>query len=309
MKSSSKKEQPFRQIKGSGLELLFGDSDTQVTPNTVAISSIQLPSQQPRRYFDPNKMEQLIQSVKEHGILEPLLVRPLTEDTYELVAGERRYRAAMAVELEQVPVVIRYLSDDEALQMALIENLHREDLNPVEETEGILELIGLRLEKTVPATIKILQKMQNQAEGKVTHNVMRNDEPQIVESIFNGLGLMTWESFVKNRLPLLNLPKDVMERLREGKIAYTKAKVIARIEDKKQREELLEEAITEELSLSQIRAKVKILLNKEDPKVITLETKFDQTYRRLKKAKVWSDPEKKERLESLIQEIESILGE
>ncbi|MEW6497510.1 MAG: ParB/RepB/Spo0J family partition protein, partial [Cyanobacteriota bacterium] len=219
----SKVSQPYRQIKGLGLDALFGDAPA--TGESVAIDAIKLPQQQPRRYFDPQKLQQLVQSVKEHGILEPLLVRRLSEGVYELVAGERRYRAALEVGLTKVPVVVRQLSDEEALQLALIENLHREDLNPVEETEGILQLIALKLGQPTTAAIKILHRMQNEAEGKVTHNVMGNASSQVIQDIFIGLGLMTWESFVKNRLPLLNLPQEVMEALRKGEIAYTKAQV------------------------------------------------------------------------------------
>lgn len=168
---NAKKNQPFRTLKkGSDLEVLFGDNDAN-NSNEIDIDLIQLPSQQPRRYFDSQKMEQLTQSVKNHGIIEPLLVRPLN-GMYELVAGERRYRAARNLNLTKVPVIIRELTDDEALQLTLIENLHREDLNPVEETEGILQLIALRIGKSSDQVIKVLQRMKNELEGRVRHNVM-----------------------------------------------------------------------------------------------------------------------------------------
>jgi len=138
----------------------------------VAVTAIRLPPQQPRRYFDPDKLEQLVLSIKEHGILEPLLVRPRPGGEYELVAGERRYRAAQKLGLAEVPVVIRKLTDEEALALSLIENLHREDLNPVEETEGILQLLSLKLNVAVEETISLLYRMQNEAKGKVTQNVL-----------------------------------------------------------------------------------------------------------------------------------------
>ena len=282
----SKVSQPYRQIKGLGLDALFGDAPT--TGESVAIDAIKLPQQQPRRYFDPQKLQQLVQSVKEHGILEPLLVRSLSEGVYELVAGERRYRAALEVGLTSVPVVVRQLSDEEALQLALIENLHREDLNPVEETEGILQLIALKLGQPTTAVIKILHRMQNETEGKVTHNVMGNAEAQVVQDIFTGLGLMTWESFVKNRLPLLNLPEEVMEALRQGQIAYTKAQVIARVKDPELRMALLEEAIQEDLSLSQIKERIKA--EQKDPELPPLKKQMDATYRRLQKLSFGKTP-------------------
>jgi ParB family chromosome partitioning protein len=297
--------QPYRQIKGLGLDALFGDTPT--TGEAVAIDKIKLPQQQPRRYFDPQKLQQLVQSVKDHGILEPLLVRSLSEGVYELVAGERRYRAALEVGLIEVPVVVRQLSDEEALQLALIENLHREDLNPVEETEGILQLIALKLSQPTTSVIKMLHRMQNETEGKVTHNIMGNAEAQVIQDIFTGLGLMTWESFVKNRLPLLNLPQEVMEALRNGQIAYTKAQVIARVKDSESRQALLEEAIQEDLSLSQIKERIKA--EQKDPELPQLRKQMDATYRRLQKAKFWEDPKKRSRLESLLEEMEAILAE
>ncbi|WP_414573706.1 ParB/RepB/Spo0J family partition protein [Nostoc sp. CCY 9925] len=119
----------------------------------VFIGRIQLPNKQPRRYFNPEKFAQLIQSVKEHGILEPLLVRPLDNENYELVAGERRLKAASVVGLNEVPVVSLDLDDQQALQVALIENLQREELNPVEETEAILELLLLSLQMSANEVI------------------------------------------------------------------------------------------------------------------------------------------------------------
>ena len=139
---------------------LFKDDDESTKQSksiqTLRIEQIVISSLQPRRYFDPEQLEQLTQSVKEHGILEPLLVRSLPDNKYELVAGERRYRAAIEAGLADVPVVIKELTDPEALQLALIENLQREDLNPVEETEGILQLIALRENLAVDEVISSL---------------------------------------------------------------------------------------------------------------------------------------------------------
>ncbi|WP_245940007.1 ParB/RepB/Spo0J family partition protein [Stenomitos frigidus] len=115
----------------------------------MATADLAPSGQQPRRYFDPEKLNQLAESIKQHGILEPLLVCFTAHGKYEIVAGERRYRAATMLGFTEVPVVIRDFSDQEALQVALIENLQREDLNPIEETEGILELVALRLQKDV----------------------------------------------------------------------------------------------------------------------------------------------------------------
>lgn len=226
----------------------------------VSIDSISLPASQPRRYFDTQKLQQLKDSICTHGILEPLLVRPLGDaGQYELVAGERRYKAAKEAGLTLVPVTIRELTDDEAVQMALVENLQREDLNPVEETEGILQLLRLKLEINLAEVSALLYRMRNEAVGNINQNVLISPEAQKIQTIFSELGSISWESFVTTRLILLSLPAEILESLRSGKIAYTKAQVIARLKDEVQRKELLEEAITQNLSLSQIRERIKVI--------------------------------------------------
>ncbi|NJO94561.1 MAG: ParB/RepB/Spo0J family partition protein [Hydrococcus sp. RM1_1_31] len=130
--SPRKRDKPLNsQITAPWAEPLVPEVPTAAS--LVSLKDINLPQQQPRRYFDEQALQELISSIKQHGILQPLLVRPLSSGGYELVAGERRYRAAMESELTEVPVVVRELNNSEALQIALIENLQREDLNPVEE--------------------------------------------------------------------------------------------------------------------------------------------------------------------------------
>lgn len=216
---------------------------TSTPDSTIPITEIHLNKQQPRRYFDPQALEELIKSISQHGILQPLLVRPLEDGGYELVAGERRYRAATEVGLTEVPVVIRELSNEQALQLALIENLQREDLNPVEETEGILQLLSLRLNITFEEAPSVLYRLQNEAKGKVTRNEEDSELEEQIVAVFDSIGIMNWESFVRNRLPLLNLPEDIKTALREGLIAYTKAVAIARIKDEATRRQILTEAI------------------------------------------------------------------
>ncbi|MBW4457082.1 MAG: ParB/RepB/Spo0J family partition protein [Nostoc indistinguendum CM1-VF10] len=304
---SIKRDKPYgRRLKG--LEALIGESvDTVPCGQFVTIEKIQLSVQQPRRYFDPKKLEQLVQSVKEHGILEPLLVRYLSNDKYELVAGERRYRAASLAGLTEVPVIARSLNDQEALQLSLVENLQRDDLNPIEETEGILELIALQLDKKVPEVISLLYKMQNILAGKVTDNVISNSDAEDVKMIFTGLGLMEWESFTANRLPLLRLPDEILEVLRQGKIEYTKAKVIAKLKEKTERIALLEEAILQNLSLNEIRERLKTRKSSTEEK--ELEKQIDSTYKKMKKSKLWDNPKKRKKLELLFAQIEILINE
>jgi ParB family chromosome partitioning protein len=289
---------------------LFKDEDeptVQASPQTLPIDRIVTSSSQPRRYFDPEKLEQLTQSVKEHGILEPLLVRSLPDNKYELVAGERRYRAAAAAGLNEVPVVIKELTDSEALQLALIENLQREDLNPVEETEGILQLLALKLESDRDGVISILNQLAKAQRG-LADNVVRQEDQQVIEQVFQGIGRITSESFRTHRLPLLNLPEDILEALRSGQIEYTKAKAIASVKDEAAREELLKDAIANSLSLSQIKEKVsdvKPVREKEE-----LRSRFDTTYSIAKKSKqLWQDPKKRKKLESLLAQLEKLIGE
>ncbi|WP_068818831.1 ParB/RepB/Spo0J family partition protein [Phormidesmis priestleyi] len=290
---------------------LFGDAETSSASNTVALGRIQLPAQQPRRYFDPQKMEQLVFSVKEHGILEPLLLRTLDgSNMYELVAGERRYRAAKEAGLNDVPAVIRDLTDEQAVQLALIENLQREDLNPIEETEGVLQLLALRLEMALDEVPKLLYRMQHEAKGKVAHNVMGSSENEAVQSTFASLATMTWESFVNNRLPLLKLPDDVLEALQQGKIAYTKAQAIARVKDEEHRKDLLKEAISQDLSLAQIKERVDNLKSNaaaaEQP---PLKTQIDDVLKLAKRSKVWDDPKKQKRLEKVLADLRSLVSD
>ena len=309
--NTNKKDQPYTsQLKG--VAALLGDSvyptEDTTTPHTISIESIKLPNSQPRRYFDPEKLEQLVISVKEHGILEPLLVRPLEAGQYELVAGERRYRAALQVGLKEIPIVIRKLNDREALQLSLVENLIREDLNPIEETEGILQLLSLRLNQDTDNVVSLLYRMQNEAKGKVTQNVLGSDDSEAIEAVFDALGMISWESFVSSRLPLLKLPEDVLEALRKGEIEYTKATAIARVKDLAQRTALLEETIAESLSLTQINERIKASrqVNPEPP---SLKNRYKEASSQLQKAKVWENPKKQKALEKLLAQIEALLVE
>lgn len=302
---NTRRDKPYgRRLKG--VDAFIGvEAATNLSGLSVDTEKIQLPQQQPRRYFDPQKMEQLVQSVKEHGILEPLLVRPLANGNYELVAGERRYRAAREAGLLAVPVVVRELSDEEALALALIENLHREDLNPVEETEAILQLLALKLKIDVPEVSSLLYRMQNAVAGKITDNVIGKKEAETVKEVFAGLGLMEWESFTANRLPLLRLPEEILEALRSGRIEYTKAKVIARVKDEAERKSLLSEAIASQLSLTQIKERLKA--KQPSTERGELQTRWDTTTRQMKKSLLWDDPKKRQKIESLLAQLEALL--
>ena len=283
------------------------DEPSSSTPLThIAITQIVLPSQQPRHYFDVEKMQSLIESIRKEGILQPLLVRPQGKQ-YELVAGERRYRAALEIGLTDIPIVSKEMTDIEAHQYALIENLQREDLNPVEETEGILQLLSLRLNVAPESIIALLNQRANVKRG-LTDNVVRNEQIQILEEVFQGVGRLSAESFRTHRLPLLKLPAEILEALRQGKLEYTKAIAIAKIKEEDKRAELLEEAIQNQLSLTQIKARIAEL--KPSSEVSSSENKAQTLARRLKQLKLWEKDKKAwKKVEGWLDKIESLLLE
>ncbi len=127
--------------KGLGALMLENATDEMLTENELPINEIIPNRDQPRKTFDEAALEELAQSIKQHGVLQPLLVRPIPSGGYQLVAGERRWRACRIAGLNKVPVVIKELTDTETMEIAIIENLQREDLNPIEEAEGLQALI------------------------------------------------------------------------------------------------------------------------------------------------------------------------
>jgi len=308
-----KSEKPYKAQ--ANLDILFGEENSSgVEVTALKIEQIVLPTSQPRRYFDEDKLNQLAESIKLHGILENLLVRKLKEDSerYELVAGERRYRAAKLAGLTELPVKIKELTDEEAIEISLIENLQREDLNPVEETEAILQLLSSRLSIARREVTSLLYQMLNVKSGKVTNNVISNSQVNSVEGTFQELGIMAWDSYAINRLPLLNLPEDILDAIKEGKIEYTKAKAIAKIKSEEKREEFLNQAIEENLSLSQIKERIEALTTgKQDSSSSPLATPQKEIVdisQRLKKAQLWKkDPKKWRKVQNLLKKVNELL--
>jgi ParB family chromosome partitioning protein len=315
MTAKKKSGSPFTVSSGSVLNSFVTEEPVREGAGEfLPLTAIVLPKKQPRRYFNPQKMEQLKLSIKEHGILEPLLVRPNGNGQYELVAGERRYRAAKELQLETVPVVVRELDDKKAFQLALVENLQREDLNPIEETEGILELLVIELGLPREEVISILNLDANAKKRgqELTENVLRQINQ--IETIFSLIGRLSPQSFRTARLPLLNLPEDVLEVLRQGNLEYTKAKAITGIKDQAQRKSLLKEAISQGLSLSQIKekiAKLKLTETKgkgsSTDKTVTYPQRLKEIYNKAKKIKSWDEPEKQQEFEALLERLEKLL--
>jgi ParB family chromosome partitioning protein len=277
------------------------------TTQPISLEKIHLPAKQPRHFFDADKLAQLVESVKEFGILEPLLVRSLGDGEYELVAGERRLRAARELGLTDVPVVIHDLDERQALQVALIENLQREDLNPIEETEAVLDLLALALETDRAEVISILHQSYNakQRGQELNQNVLI--QLTSIESLLSEIGRFNAGTFRSSRLPLLNLPDNVLSALRNGEIEYTKGQAIARVKDEKHRAKLLKQAISENLPLSEIKARIKELKFQPEmtPEKVMLQ-QWSEIGKRLQKGKTWSDRKKRDRIIKLLNELDKL---
>lgn len=182
---------------GKGLDALFIDNTTDNGAVTLRISEIEPNRSQPRKEFDESALADLADSIREHGVIQPLLVRPLPTGGYQLVAGERRWRASRMAGLGEVPVVIRELSDHKAMELALIENLQRQDLNPMEEALGYRSLME---------EYQMTQEEVAKAIGK--------SRPAIA-----------------NSLRLLALPQQVVDLIREGKLSAGHGRALLALEE------------------------------------------------------------------------------
>ena len=214
---------------GKGLDAIFVDNSISSDSSSVLpVSEISPDRTQPRKAFPDESLTELADSIKEHGVLQPILVRPVTGGAYRIVAGERRWRAARLAGLDTVPVIIRDMSDAEAFSVALVENLQREDLNPVEEAEGYRQLADTQ------------GWTQEQISAKVGKS----------------------RSTVANAMRLLSLPDSILSLLREGKITSGHAKAILSIQDDAVRQRVAE--LVSEKGLS-VRAAEKLAGDTDKP--------------------------------------------
>ncbi|MBW4662409.1 MAG: ParB/RepB/Spo0J family partition protein [Drouetiella hepatica Uher 2000/2452] len=287
--------------------------ETEGLEQRAILSAIHRTTLQKRRYFDQAKIEEWASTeIKANGIRSPLWVRPLPgggSGEYELIAGERRYRAAEFLGLPDVPIRVFPLDDKQALMASLVENMQRQDLSPLEETEGTLEALAMELDYSVEQVISLLYQMNNASKGMVNQNVLVSPEGQKVEMVFKFLGRLSWKSFVSSRLPLLKKPPEILDALREGKIEYTKAMEIAKVKNEQYQQTLLEHAISEGLSLSEIKQRVKTLQQplRLETESLPLKQKIEDVLQRFRKAKVWDDPKKQRQVEKLLAQIESLM--
>ena len=210
---------------GKGLNAIFMENDSESTNEAVIlrISEIEPNREQPRKDFDEEALAQLSQSIMQFGVLQPIMVRPLPMGGYQIVAGERRYRASRMAGLTEIPAVIRELSDNETMELALIENLQREDLSPIEEAKGY---------KTLIDTYSLSQEQVAQTVGK--------SRPAIA-----------------NTMRLLLLPDDVIALVEKGDLSQGHARALLALDNKALMSAVAEEAVKKGLSVRQVEKLVK----------------------------------------------------
>jgi ParB family chromosome partitioning protein len=239
---------------GRGLSSLMGDADTSQTKNAnvgqetkIPIANLKPSPSQPRRLFNKNSINELADSIKAKGLVQPLVVRPSPSDanSYEIIAGERRWRAAQIAQLHEVPVVIRNFNDTEALEIAIIENVQRSDLSPIEEAAGYKRLIE-------------------------NHGHTQEDLSGIVGKS---------RSHIANIIRLLSLPQSIQDMITEGKISSGHARAIM---NSAFPEQLAEKIINENLSvrdaenLAKDKKGIVKKLKLKDPDTIDLENKISE---------------------------------
>ena len=233
------------KVLGKGLEALIKNysDDNQNTQTKIAISDIITNQHQPRTHFDDEKMNMLINSIKKKGIIQPLTVRKNDKNQFELIAGERRLRAAKAAGLKTVPVFIITVDNlAEMMELALIENIQRVDLNPIEEAEGYL----------------VLQEKYNFTQNEIAKSVSKS------------------RSEISNKLRLLKLPKKIIEGLVQNKIFYAHARSLIAIDNQAIMLDIYKQIINNKLNARQTEILVKECQN------IVAQKKNKKTYNFLK---------------------------
>lgn len=228
---------------GNGLSALFDDNKTESNSSqTLRVSEIEPNREQPRKNFDDESISALADSIKQHGILQPLLVRPFGS-SYQIVAGERRWRAARMLGLSEVPVQIRELSDVETMQIALIENLQRENLNPIEEAKGYSELI----------------ESYDMTQEEVAKTVGRS------------------RSAVSNSMRLLTLPEEVLEMLENGEISVGHGKALLSFEDEEKMLDAARKAADGKLNVRSLEK----MANEEEPEKKASDKQIDNYFKEM----------------------------
>ncbi len=230
---------------GSGLDILFEDNAFESKDiKTLRMSEIEPNKSQPRTVFDEENIKGLAESIKEHGLIQPIVVRPLPNGiTYQIIAGERRWRACKLLKMEEVPVIIRETDELEAAQLAIVENVQRADLNPVEEAmayRALMDKYGMTQDRLA--------------------EVMGKSRP-----------------YIANLTRLLSLPEEALTALSNGEISVGHAKVLLSIEDKDSLIYALNTIISEKLSVRQTE-KLATELSKEEVEKETVSRNVKNYY-------------------------------
>ena len=230
---------------GKGLGALLGDFTeepaVQSGLKTLPLHKIEPNPDQPRRDFDPEELEELAESIRTHGIIQPLTVREMPNGYYQIIAGERRWRASRLAELAEVPVVVVEADDKKAMELALIENLQRTDLNPVEEAMGY------------DALIREYGMTQEEAAARVGKS----------------------RPAVANALRLLGLSQPVLDKLREGLLTAGHARAVLQLKNEKKQLEAAQKIIALGLSVSQAELLCKNMTREPEKKPpVTLEVDY-----------------------------------
>ena len=233
---------------GKGLDALFMDNSIEEEAKSAVklkLNDIEPNRAQPRKSFDEQALEELANSISTHGVIQPLLVRPLADGGYQLIAGERRWRASRMAGLTEIPVVIREMSDSEAMELALVENLQREDLNPIEEAQGLALLME---------TYGLTQEQAAKRVGK--------SRPAVA-----------------NSMRLLSLPQEVLAMVERGELSAGHARTILALENAEQITALANEIIKKNLSVRETERAVKALLKgdtKKEKRAKKRDTYYDE---------------------------------
>ncbi len=204
--------------KGLGALMLENNVDDMVSTSTLPINEIIPNKEQPRKTFDEGALQELADSITVHGVLQPLLVRPLLSGGYQLIAGERRWRASRMAGLKEVPVIIKELSDSEAMEIAIIENLQREDLNPIEEAEGLQALID-----------------------KCDYT-----QEQVAVSVGKS------RPAIANSLRLLKLPEEVRQMTKDGEISAGHARALLAFDNQAIMYEVAKQIVSDKLTVRDV---------------------------------------------------------
>ncbi len=249
-------------VLGRGISALISESapveepreaaaDTENTVQYIDINDIKPNRNQPRKNFDAEGIRELAESIKEHGIIQPLIVRK-SDTGYELVAGERRWRAARDADISKVPCIVREFTDEENALIAIIENMQREDLDPIEEAEGL----------------ETMMKEYGLTQEEVSRSVGKS------------------RPYITNSLRLLKLPQDIKEKISEGLISAGHARALLAVKTKALQEQICQKIVRDGLSVRETeklvkdggKAKQKVAKSRKDPDIVAVEEKLKEIY-------------------------------